>query len=340
MAKALKTKKTVKKITKTAKVAVKKPAKALAAKVAKKVVGKKAKPVAKKIVKKTVKKAVVKLAVKKAVLKSAKKPAVKKVVKKLAAKKVAVKKILAKKPVAKKAVAKKVIKKVVKLAVKKVVAKKAVVKKAVKKLMAKKPVAKKTPAKKVVTETVEQKRLRLAAKAAAKPAAEVKSLADIIEPPALPVSTETGAYGAKGDLFDAKEFGVDDGVTAAPIPKYVPSKGGSQKNGAPEKMRDAALQILDERKAEDVATYDLEGRSAMADYMMIASGQNSRQVVAIAHYLTDKFRELGATDVRVEGVNEGNWVIVDGGDVIVHLFRPEVRTYYKLEDIWNRRSAA
>lgn len=106
----------------------------------------------------------------------------------------------------------------------------------------------------------------------------------------------------------------------------------------PEQMRDAALKILDERKAENIATYDLSGRSSMADYLIIASGQASRQIAAIAHYLNDAFRKLGARDVRIEGIGGGDWVIIDSGDVIVHLFRPEVRDYYKLEDIWDRKA--
>lgn len=104
--------------------------------------------------------------------------------------------------------------------------------------------------------------------------------------------------------------------------------------GTPEKLRDAAVAVLNERKAEDILTFDLTGRSAMADYLIIASGSASKQLVALAHHLGDAFAKLGAGKPRVEGMQDANWVLVDAGDVIVHLFRPEVRHYYDLEAIW------
>jgi len=108
-------------------------------------------------------------------------------------------------------------------------------------------------------------------------------------------------------------------------------------SGVPEQLRDAALKILDERQAEDIVTFDLAGRSPIADYLIIASGRASRQIAAIAHYLDEAFGKLGVQRTRIEGLPEANWVLVDGGDVIVHLFLPEVRGFYKLEDIWNKR---
>lgn len=104
--------------------------------------------------------------------------------------------------------------------------------------------------------------------------------------------------------------------------------------GVPENLRDAALAVLNERKAEDVLIFDLTGRSAMADYLIVASGRASKQLVALAHHLGDAFAKLGAAHPRIEGVSEANWVLVDAGDVIVHLFRPEVRRYYDLESLW------
>jgi len=100
-------------------------------------------------------------------------------------------------------------------------------------------------------------------------------------------------------------------------------------------LRDAALKVLDERQAEEVFTVALEGRSSIADYLIVASGRGARQIGAIAHYLREAFEKLGAERVRVEGMNDANWVLVDAGDVIVHLFRPEVRRYYNIESIWN-----
>jgi ribosome-associated protein len=124
-------------------------------------------------------------------------------------------------------------------------------------------------------------------------------------------------------------------VVKKPVPRPAPAK--KRPDGIPEEMRDAALKILDERQAEDITTISLAGRSSVADYVIIASGRASRQIAAIAHYLREGFEKFGVRQPRIEGLPEGNWVLVDGGDVIVHLFRPEVRQYYNLEDIWSER---
>ena len=100
----------------------------------------------------------------------------------------------------------------------------------------------------------------------------------------------------------------------------------------PEKLYKAALKVLDERKAEDILPVDLQGRSALADYIIIASGSSSRQVAALADYLRKAFIENGVKPVRIEGLPQGDWVLIDAGDVLVHLFRPEVRDFYQLEE--------
>jgi len=120
-------------------------------------------------------------------------------------------------------------------------------------------------------------------------------------------------------------------------PTSRPAPTSKRPYGVPEQMRDAALRILDERQAEEIVTVSLAGRSSVADYLIIASGRASRQIAAIAHYLREAFEKLGARQPRIEGLPEGNWVLVDAGDVIVHLFRPEVRHYYNLEDIWSEQ---
>lgn len=123
--------------------------------------------------------------------------------------------------------------------------------------------------------------------------------------------------------------------TQARVVKKAPVK--KEFNAFTENMRKVALKVLDDRQAEDIVTVDLTGKSSMADYLIVASGRANRQVVAIAHYLREAFEKLGIKPVRVEGMREGNWVLVDGGDVIVHLFRPEVRRYYNIESIWDRK---
>jgi len=94
------------------------------------------------------------------------------------------------------------------------------------------------------------------------------------------------------------------------------------------------LDSLEKDKAEDVVPIALKGKSEMADYMVIASGRSSRQVVAMSEKLNDVMKaELGHA-CRVEGRQAGDWVLMDCGDIIVHLFRPEVREFYQLEKMW------
>ena len=94
------------------------------------------------------------------------------------------------------------------------------------------------------------------------------------------------------------------------------------------------LTQLDDDKAEDVVSIDLQGKSAMADHMVIASGRSTRQVSAMTEKLTDRLKAERGVLCRVEGKDAGDWVLIDAGDVIVHLFRPEVREFYQLEKMW------
>jgi ribosome-associated protein len=91
---------------------------------------------------------------------------------------------------------------------------------------------------------------------------------------------------------------------------------------------------LDDDKAEDIVAIDLRGKSTIADYMVIATGRNSRQLAAMATHLDQKLTKAGVKKISVEGQAQGDWVLLDGGDVVVHLFRPEVRTFYALEKMW------
>ncbi len=97
----------------------------------------------------------------------------------------------------------------------------------------------------------------------------------------------------------------------------------------------AMLKQLDDAKAENIVTLDLVGKSTMADTMIVASGRSSRHVNAIADQIATKLREFGQKNVRVEGIPQCDWVLVDSGDVIVHIFRPEVRSFYNLEKLWS-----
>jgi ribosome-associated protein len=95
------------------------------------------------------------------------------------------------------------------------------------------------------------------------------------------------------------------------------------------------LSSLDDDKAEDIVTIDLSGRSALCDALVIASGRSARHVASTAEHLARRLKEAGYGAARVEGLPQGDWVLVDAGDVIVHVFRPEVRAYYDLEGMWS-----
>ena len=99
-------------------------------------------------------------------------------------------------------------------------------------------------------------------------------------------------------------------------------------------LESALLHRLDEDKAQDIVLIDLKGKSPMADAMIVASGRSHRHVGAIADHLLRTLKDQGLGKCRVEGLPHCDWVLIDAGDVIVHLFRPEVRSFYNIEKIW------
>jgi len=94
------------------------------------------------------------------------------------------------------------------------------------------------------------------------------------------------------------------------------------------------LSSLDDDQAQEVVSIPLEGKSSIADHMVIASGRSTRQVAAIATKLAERLKQAGFGPVRIEGLPAADWVLLDAGDVVVHLFRPEVRSFYNLERMW------
>jgi ribosome-associated protein len=258
------------------------------------------KPIKKKAAPK--KKVVAKKPVKKAVAVKAKSPA-KKVAKKPAkkvVKKPVGKKVAKKKPVVKKIAAKKLAaKKPIKKAIKKLAPKKAV-----KKLAAKKPAKKsaKKSAKKLVVKKIVKKAI------AKKPVAKKKVAAK------KPAARKT--------------------LTA----KIIIAPKGPRYTGPDWPLMNVILDAMDDAKAEEVLAINVEGRSSMADGMVIASGRANRHVAAIADQLVDKLKAFGQKDVRVEGLETSDWVLVDAGNVIVHIFRPEVRSFYNLEKLWSEHA--
>ena len=94
------------------------------------------------------------------------------------------------------------------------------------------------------------------------------------------------------------------------------------------------LTSLEDDKAEDILALDIRGRSSFADMLIVASGRSGRHVGALADHVMQKLKEAGVSDVRIEGMPQADWVLVDAGDLVVHLFRPEVRSFYNIEKIW------
>ena len=116
------------------------------------------------------------------------------------------------------------------------------------------------------------------------------------------------------------------------------SKTSSDQNGelkeSSEMLLNCIIKSLSENKAEDITTIDLRGRTSIGDYMVVASGRSTRQVSSISQKLVDILKtELGRIS-KVEGKDAGDWVLIDTGDVIVHVFRPEVREFYQVEKMW------
>jgi len=94
------------------------------------------------------------------------------------------------------------------------------------------------------------------------------------------------------------------------------------------------LSSLDDDKAEEIVSIPLKGKSLMADHMVICSGRSSRQVAALSDKLTERLKHEFGITCKVEGKDQGDWVLIDAGDVVVHVFRPEVREFYQLEKMW------
>ncbi len=97
---------------------------------------------------------------------------------------------------------------------------------------------------------------------------------------------------------------------------------------------------LEDDKAEEVAVIELAGKSTIADFMVVATGRSGRQVSAMADHVREKLKGAGVKGVSVEGAARADWVLIDGGDIIVHLFRPEVRAFYALEKMWGEEFSA
>ncbi|WP_421856415.1 ribosome silencing factor [Oricola sp.] len=114
----------------------------------------------------------------------------------------------------------------------------------------------------------------------------------------------------------------------------APSTPGISDQEAADRILELVKDSLEDSKAEDIVSIDIRGKSAMADYMVVASGRSHRHVSAVADQLLRGLKDAGHGTARVEGLSSADWVLIDAGDVIVHVFRPEVRDFYALEKIW------
>lgn len=121
-------------------------------------------------------------------------------------------------------------------------------------------------------------------------------------------------------------------ITAAETSAAALASGS---NGSVPSILSTVQAVLEDSKAEDIITIDLDGKSALADAMIIASGRSHRHVSAVADHITRALKEAGYGSPQVEGLPHADWVLIDTGDVILHLFRPEVRSFYNMEKLWD-----
>ena len=105
------------------------------------------------------------------------------------------------------------------------------------------------------------------------------------------------------------------------------------------KVQKTAVTALEDIKARDVTVLDVRKLTSLCDTMIIASAESNRQVKALANHVRDRLKQIGATIVGVEGEETGEWVLVDAGDIIVHIMQPQARAYYNLEELWGASPA-
>ncbi|MGD9811506.1 MAG: ribosome silencing factor [Sphingobium sp.] len=116
---------------------------------------------------------------------------------------------------------------------------------------------------------------------------------------------------------------------------HVPaSKESDSSAGSVAQLHAIVMQSLDDDQAQETVSIPLAGKSSIADHMVIASGRSSRQVASMAQKLAERIKQQTGRSARIEGLPTADWVLIDAGDVIVHLFRPEVRSFYNLERMW------
>jgi ribosome-associated protein len=118
------------------------------------------------------------------------------------------------------------------------------------------------------------------------------------------------------------------------LPRPIAANDPADEPASVAALHELVLQSLDDDQAQETVSIPLQGKSSIADYMVIASGRSTRQVAAMAQKLAERIKQQTGRIARIEGLPAADWVLIDAGDVIVHLFRPEVRSFYNLERMW------
>jgi ribosome-associated protein len=138
----------------------------------------------------------------------------------------------------------------------------------------------------------------------------------------------------KGDLVVLAAKGNTLRTALRKRADIVPSPAGISVNDAVSRAIKTVLASLEDSKAENIVSIDIQGKSSLGDYMVVASGRSHRHVAAVADHLLKALKDAGLGTARVEGLAGADWVLIDSGDIIVHVFRPEVREFYNLEKMW------
>lgn len=131
------------------------------------------------------------------------------------------------------------------------------------------------------------------------------------------------------EIHQKMRTAIEGARKGAPPAEIAPQRAGS------ELLLTEVVRWLDDAKAEKIVTIDLKGKSSLGDFMVIATGRSDRHVGAIAEQLRKHLKENGVASVRVEGLETCDWVLIDAGDILVHVFRAEVRDFYNLEKMWS-----
>lgn len=140
--------------------------------------------------------------------------------------------------------------------------------------------------------------------------------------------------GLRGATDGGKVLTVDVSTGAQRAQAPSPAVTGMAAETDAQPLLNLVLSSLDQDGAEEIVTIDLRGKSPVADHMVVASGRSTRHVAAVSEHLIERIKHECDTPVRVEGKQAADWVLIDAGDVIVHVFRPEVRDFYQIEKMW------